>query len=346
MVGENAAAADVAATHTVEVPIVTDGSVVGSLVVEYPADGLPAPERDLESSLRRAIVAASAIAIVVALLVGLFVARRLTRPLEHLTVAARRLGAGDLSTRVGHEDGPGEFGELAVTFDQMADSLAREDEVRRALVADVAHELRTPVTILQASLEQLVDGSLEPEVERLASLHDEVLRLARILQDLQSLAAAQAAGLDMTVEQVDLAEVAGEVIERLRGPFATAEIEPRADLATAVVLGDPSRLDQVVTNLLTNALKFTPPGGDVHVSVSRMNGEARMEVEDSGPGIAPDEIDHVFERFWRGGAARSASGSGVGLAVVAELVRAHHGRVEVASSPGEGARFLVTLPAA
>jgi len=150
----------------------------------------------------------------------------------------------------------------------------------------------------------------------------------------------------MTVEQVDLAEVAGEVIERLRGPFATAEIAPRADLATAVVLGDPSRLDQVVTNLLTNALKFTPPGGDVHVSVSRMNGEARMEVEDSGPGIAPDEIDHVFERFWRGGAARSASGSGVGLAVVAELVRAHHGRVEVASSPGEGARFLVTLPAA
>jgi signal transduction histidine kinase len=342
----NAAGAQEAQSRTVEVPIVTGGRVVGSLTVEYPADGLPAPEQDFESSLRWAIVAASIVAVVVALLVGLFVARRLTRPLEQLTVAARRLGAGDLTTRVRDGEGPGEVGELAATFDQMADSLAREDEVRRALVADVTHELRTPVTVLQASLEELVDGTVEPEVERLSSLHDEVLRLTRILQDLQALSAAQAAGLDMHVQPVDLAAVAGEAIERLSGPFASAEIEPRVDLEPAVVLGDPSRLDQVITNLLTNALKFTPAGGEVHVSVSRMNGEARMAVEDTGPGIAPDELDHVFERFWRGGAARSSSGSGVGLAVVAELVRAHHGHVGVESSPGEGARFLVTLPAA
>lgn len=344
--GVNAAGIAQAQSRTVEVPIVTDGRVVGSLTVEYPADGLPAPERDFASSLRWAIVAASLVAVVVALLVGLFVARRLTRPLEQLTVAARRLGTGDLTTRIRDDQGPGEVGELAETFDQMADSLAREDEVRRALVADVTHELRTPVTVLQASLEELVDGTVEPEVERLSSLHDEVLRLARILQDLQALSAAQAAGLDMHVQPVDLATVAGEAIERLSGPFASAEVEPRVDLEPAVVLGDPSRLDQVVTNLLTNALKFTPAGGEVHVSVSRMNGEARMEVEDTGPGIAPDELDHVFERFWRGGAGRSSSGSGVGLAVVAELVRAHHGHVDVESVPGEGARFFVTLPAA
>jgi|GEM_PF-2747888 len=333
-------------TRTVEVPIVVDGRTVGTLKVVYPADGLPGPERDLESSLRWSILAAAAVAILVALGVALLVARRLGRPLTRLTRAARRLGSGDLSARAGDEDAPGELGELAATFDQMAEALAREDEVRRVLVADVAHELRTPVTILQASLEELVDGTVEPETDRLSSLHDEVLRLARILQDLESLAAAQAAGLEMTAQPVDLAEVASEAIERLRGAFATAEVEPHVALAPTTVLGDPARLDQVVTNLLTNAMKFTPPGGDVQVRVATMNGDARLEVEDSGPGIAPDEIDHVFERFWRGSAGRATSGSGVGLAVVAELVRAHHGRVEVTSAPGEGARFAVILPRA
>ena len=333
-------------SRTVEIPIVVDGRTVGTLRVVYPANGLPGPERELERSLRWSILAAAAIAIVVALGVALLVARRLGRPLTRLTRAAGRLGTGDLSARAGSGGAPGELGELAATFDRMADALAREDEVRRMLVADVAHELRTPVTILQASLEELVDGTVEPETDRLSSLHDEMLRLARILQDLESLAAAQAAGLEMTTQPVDLAEVASEAIERLRGAFATAEVEPHVALAPTPVLGDPSRLDQVVTNLLTNAMKFTPPGGDVTVKVATMNGDARLEVRDSGPGLEEDEIGHVFERFWRGRAGRTTSGSGVGLAVVAELVRAHHGRVEVASAPGEGATFAVTLPRA
>jgi len=344
--GPVAAGAQEGDTRTVEVPIVVDGRTVGTLTVAYPSGGLPGPERDLEASPRRSILAAAGVAILVALGVALLVARRLARPLSRLTRAARRLGTGDLSARAGSEDAPGEIGELATTFDQMADSLAREDEVRRVLVADVAHELRTPVTILQASLEELVDGTAPPETARLSSLHDEVLRLARILQDLEALAAAQAAGLEMTAEPVDLAEVASEAIERLRGAFATAEVEPNVALAPATVLGDPARLDQVVTNLLTNAMKFTPAGGEVQVKVSTMNGDARLEVEDSGPGIAEDEIGHVFERFWRGRAGQTTSGSGVGLAVVAELVRAHHGRVEVSSAPGEGATFTVILPRA
>jgi two-component system sensor histidine kinase BaeS len=345
--GVAAAASDaLGERRTVEVPIVVDGRTVGTVTVAYPSDALPGPERDLETSLRWSILVASAVAIVAALGVALLIARRLDRPISRLIRAARRLGTGDLTARVGSHGAPGEVGELAVTFDQMADALAREDEVRRVLVSDVAHELRTPVTILQASLEELVEGAVEPETDRLSSLHDEVLRLARILQDLESLAAAQAAGLEMNVAPVDLARVTGTAIDRLRTSFATAEVEPYADLEPATVLGDADRLDQVVTNLLTNAVKFTPPGGDVRVRVAALNGDARLEVEDSGSGIPEEELPHVFERFWRGRAGRSKSGSGVGLAVVAELVRAHHGRVEVSNTPGKGASFRVILPRA
>jgi signal transduction histidine kinase/DNA-binding transcriptional regulator YdaS (Cro superfamily) len=333
-------------TRIVEVPIVVDGRTVGTLRVAYPADGLPGPERGFASSLRSSILWAAAIAIVLATGAALVVARRLDRPLARLIRAARRLGAGDLSARVGSPNAPGEIGELSTTFDQMADALRREDEVRRALVADVAHELRTPVTILQASLEEMVDGTVPPETHSLSSLHDEVLRLARILQDLEALAAAQAAGLEMTTEPVDLARVAAQAVERLHAAFVTAEIDPRLDLSPAWVLGDPSRLDQVVTNLLTNAIKFTPEGGDVVVHVAESEGNAMLEVRDSGPGIPEEEVPHVFERFWRGHAGASTSGSGVGLAVVAELVRAHHGRIEVAGGLGEGARFRVLLPIA
>lgn len=333
-------------SRTIEVPIVVDGRTVGTLEVVFPAEGLPAPEREFESSLRWSVVAAAAIAILVALVVALLLARRLDRPLTRLITAARRLGTGDLSARVGAADAPGEVGELSATFDQMADALAREDEVRRALVADVTHELRTPVTILQASLEELVDGTVEPEIDRLSSLHDEVLRLGRILQDLEALAAAQAAGLEMTTHRVDLARVADEAIRRLHGSFETAGIEPHAELSPATVLGDEDRLDQIVTNLLTNALKYTPAGGRVSVTVAATDGDARLEVRDTGAGIDRDEIPHVFERFWRGRAGSSTSGSGVGLAVVAELVRAHRGRVEVSSAPGQGATFEVVLPRA
>lgn len=333
-------------SRTIEVPIVVDGRTVGTLEVVFPAEGLPAPEREFESSLRWSVVAAAAIAILVALVVALLLARRLDRPLTRLITAARRLGTGDLSARVGAADAPGEVGELSATFDQMADALAREDEVRRALVADVTHELRTPVTILQASLEELVDGTVEPEIDRLSSLHDEVLRLGRILQDLEALAAAQAAGLEMTTHRVDLAQVADEAIRRLHGSFETAGIEPHAELSPATVLGDEDRLDQIVTNLLTNALKYTPAGGRVSVTVAATDGDARLEVRDTGAGIDRDEIPHVFERFWRGRAGSSTSGSGVGLAVVAELVRAHRGRVEVSSAPGQGATFGVVLPRA
>jgi signal transduction histidine kinase len=276
--------------------------------------------------------------------VAVAVSRRITRPLVALTDVARSMEAGDRDVRVAGPAGPGELRELAAAFNQMADALAREDALRRALVADVAHELRTPITILQASTEALADGVVQPTARELSSLHDEAVRLARMVEDLETLSAAEAAGLRLERRVVDLADVARDAVEALRQQFEAAPVRLDTRLSPVAVAGDPARLAQVVTNLLTNALKFTPAGGEATVEVSADDGSARLEVTDSGIGIGAGDIDHVFERFWRGSRVSRVAGSGIGLAVVAELVRAHDGSVSVASAPGEGARFVVILP--
>lgn len=228
-------------------------------------------------------------------------------------------------------------------FDRMAAALAREDELRRALVADVAHELRTPVTILRAACEEMVDGLASPTIERISSLHDEVLRLGRVVEDLGALASADAASLRLDLRPLDLSAVARDVADLLEPRFAGAGLALTTSLTPVSVDGDATRLHQVVLNLLTNALKFTPAGGTVTVTVEPQDRLARLEVTDTGPGIDPDELPHVFERFWRGRDAERAGGSGIGLAVVAQLVLAHRGRVDVTSEPGRGTTFTVLL---
>jgi signal transduction histidine kinase len=246
---------------------------------------------------------------------------------------------------------PGELRELAAAFDHMADTLDREDKLRRDLVASVAHELRTPVAVLQAGHEALLDGITEPTAEELGSLRDEVLRLARMVDDLQRMAAADAAVLRLARERRDLAAIAAEAADSLARRFEAAQVTLSRDLAPVPVLADQRWLHQVVTNLLGNALKFTPAGGTVTISTSavrtgRDDAGAVLEVSDTGIGIPADELPRVFDRFWRGRAAAQTSGSGIGLAVAAELVRAHGGTLAAASQPGAGTRMTVTLPPA
>jgi two-component system sensor histidine kinase BaeS len=326
-------------------PVVVGGTRVGAVSLRFRTDSLPPAERELRDALTRTIVYGVAIAVVAALLVGLFVADGITRPLRRLIGAVQRLGTGDRAARA-NLAAPGELGELAAAVDRMAASLEREDELRRALTADVAHELRTPVTILAGHCEAMLDGVSEPSREHLASLHEEVLRLGRVIEDVEALASAEAAGLRLERDRVRVAAVVSDTLDLLAPQFDAAEVELVADLDDrATVSGDAGRLGQVVHNLLGNALKFTPAGGRVDVTVDALDGRVRLTVRDTGPGIPSDELEHVFERFWRGRGARGLSGSGVGLAVVDELVRAHGGTVS-AGGGEDGAVFLVDLPAA
>ena len=327
-------------------PIVVQGRRVGTVQVGLTASGLGAADNVLRTALLRAIAGTAGLAALLALITGLAVARRITRPVNRLITVTRAMAGGDRSARAGQVSGPGELRELAAAFDQMADTLDREDKIRRDLVASVAHELRTPVAVLQAGHEALLDGVIEASPAELGSLRDEVLRLARMVDDLQTMAAADAAVLRLTRARRDLATIAAAAADSLSRRFEAASVTLDRELAEAPVVADERWLHQVVTNLLGNALKFTPAGGRVTVRTGQTGPDAVLTVTDTGVGIPADELPHVFERFWRGQAAAGTSGSGIGLAIAAELARAHGGTLAAASQPGQGTTLTLTLPRA
>jgi two-component system, OmpR family, sensor histidine kinase BaeS len=327
-------------------PIVVRGHRPGTALVRSTGSGLNAADRSLQTALLRAIAGAAGLAALLALLTGLAVARRITRPVVRLIAATRAMAAGDRAARVGEIRAAGELRELAAAFDQMAGTLDRQEQIRRNLVADVAHELRTPIAILQAGHEALLDGVAEPTPAELGSLRDEVLRLARMVGDLQTLAAADAAALNLTRSPADLAELAAAAADSLARRFEAAGITLDRDLAASPVLADPHWLHQVITNLLTNALKFTPAGGRVTISTERTGADAILRVTDTGTGIPAEDLPRIFDRFFRGQRAAQVSGSGIGLTVAAELVQAHGGRLTAASELGHGTQMTLSLPSA
>jgi two-component system sensor histidine kinase BaeS len=323
--------------------IVVQGERAGQADVRFTGSGLASADHALRTALLRAIAGAAGLAALLAMLTGLAVARRITRPVERIIAVTRRMARGQRTVRVGPVTGPSELRELAAAFDQMADSMDRQEHLRRDLVADIAHELRTPVAVLQAGHEALLDGVAEPTAAQLASLRDEVMRLARMVTDLQNLAAADAAALHLTRRPCDLAALAALAADSLNGRFEAAGITLQRRLVPAQILGDPRWLHQVITNLLTNALQFTPAGGVVTIAAGPTGAHAVLTVTDTGIGIPADELPRIFDRFWRGRQAAQISGSGIGLFVAAELTRAHGGRLSVTSQPGHGTQLTLSL---
>lgn len=329
-----------------ERPLNANGKRIGTLTVAFPAAGSRPGDSHLRSSLFAAVGWSAAMAAAAALIGGIVLAQGVVRPLRRLASAVSSLKLGETSPRIGPNAGPGELGELGRAFDAMAYSLEEQDRLRRALVADVAHELRTPVAVMQAETEALSDGITQPTPEAMASLHEEAIRLAQLVEDLQTLAAAQAARLELTRRPLDLGRVAADAAQSLTSQVRAGQIQLKQNLPPTPTVGDPRRLHQVAVNLLTNAIKFCPPGGTVEVRTSTDRTQAVLEVTDTGPGIPQDEQQAIWERFYQGRAGKARPGSGIGLAVVKELVVAHGGAVSLDSPPGGGARFTVRLPEA
>jgi two-component system sensor histidine kinase BaeS len=326
--------------------VVADGQHVGLVIVRFNERGLGAAAQAFQATRWRDRFVAGGIAALIALIVSIFFSRLITSPLEAMVRAQRARGAGDRNARVDVEGGVGILREVVDGFNWSANVLDQQERAQRNLVANVAHEIRTPVAILQAGHEAMLDGMTEPTPENLASLRDEVLRLARMVDDLQRLAAAEAAALQLNSAAYDLSAIAADAADSLTEPFSAAGVHLARRLTAVQVRCDLQRMREVITNLLTNALKFTPEGGTVVVETRPHTPQmARVRVTDTGVGIPAEDLPHVTERFWRGSrSADMAAGTGIGLTIVAELVRAQHGELEIRSEPGKGTDVTVTIP--
>jgi signal transduction histidine kinase len=324
-------------------PIKVDGQTVGTLLVAAEGSIQESLDSEFLRQVNQALLWAGLAAGIVALVLGLLLARQLTAPLRALTQAAHQLSEGELAqVEVRSRD---EVGELGEAFNQMARSLTQQETLRRNLMADIAHELRTPLTVIRGDLEAMLDGVFGITPGALASLQEETLLLSRLVEDLRALAQAEAGQLQLAREPTNVADL-------LRGVVAAFDLRAESqgqslalDLPSNLPLvdADPQRVRQVVANLVSNALRHAPVSGRVVVSAGQRPAGVQVSVADDGPGIAPEDLPHVFDRFWRGGRPRGES-SGLGLAIARELIRAHRGDIWVESEFGMGSIFCFILP--
>lgn len=297
--------------------------------------------------LRQRFVWAALASIALSLLLAYWISRSLSGPIRKLTDAARSLAAGDYSQRVALPAGD-ELGELAATFNRAAAELQKLEETRREFIADVSHELRRPLTRLLAAVEAVADGIITDPAELRQHLSDtrgEVARTARLVDDMLQLSRLDSGTFTLTRERVELTGLARRLSASLTGAAAQAGItlDCSGD-ADVFVDADPGRIEQVLANLIENALRFTPSGGKVSLTVSRSDASARIAVTDTGAGIPADQLARIWERFYKVDRSRAGQGSGLGLAIVRRIVELHGGSVSVASEAGAGTTFTIALP--
>ncbi len=302
---------------------------------------------DFSNNLEQTLWIAGLFGAALAIILGYLFTRQIVAPLDRVTAAARRVAEGDLAQRV-KTSGSGELAELGKSFNQMAATLSRDQRLRQNMVADIAHELRTPLSILQGNVEAMLDGVLDTNTENLNSLHQETKLLSRLIDDLRTLSLAEAGQLKFYPEATDLREVSSQVIDGFQTQFATknlkVSLEATADMPLAWV--DSDRTAQVIRTLVSNAFNYTPDGGSITLRLTSGRDGITVSVIDTGSGIPADDLPHVFNRLYRvdRSRTRSTGGSGLGLAIVKQLVEDQGGRVWVESQPGQGATFSFFVP--
>jgi signal transduction histidine kinase len=330
------------------VPIKVDGTIVGWLVGDLgprPQD-FGSPEADFLARVTRAISYGAIGATLVALALGMLLARTLTHPLRELTAATEVVAKGALGNQVIVRSRD-ELGTLAASFNQMSSDLAYASVLRRQMTADIAHDLRTPLTVILGYTEALRDGMFHGEQEIYDTMHTESRHLQHLIDDLRTLSLADAGELPLVRQEI----APQALLERAAAAYRARAEARQVTLATNVAADipaidvDPERLAQVLGNLVSNALRYTPVGGTITLSATSTSTGIQVRVEDTGSGIAPQDLPHIFERFYRADQAREQDGSsGLGLAIVKSIVEAHGGDITATSTPGQGTAFTIALP--
>lgn len=326
--------------------------------IAVPGDGAnPEPslymgeaERDFLNGVRNSLWLAALVAILTGVALGFFFSRLISGPMKQLTLAARRVATGDFSHRVSTNTDD-EIGEVSVAFNTMAEQLEAKEKSRRQLLADIAHELRNPLSIVQGNLEAWLDGVITPTSDQVASVYDETVLLSRLITDLRDLSLAEAGHLKLYQNTTDLGEFIFAEITSVQNRCQEKQISISADLPQGLplVLIDKDRIHQVLHNLVDNALRYTPAGGTIEIGASYAKpGWITVSVSDTGAGIAPKDLPHVFDHFYKADRSRHRGhgGAGIGLAMVKRFVELHGGTVWVKSREGKGTTFYFMLPVA
>jgi two-component system sensor histidine kinase BaeS len=325
------------------VDLVVKGATVGTVSVRFDAP-LGSSAQSIAWSW---ILAAAIVALLMSFLIAWFVTRRIAEPLLRISMAARRFASGDRTARTHADDATArwELGVLARAFDATAEHVVRSESARQRLSADVAHELRTPLAALQAGLEELRDGLVPPEPGRLAALHAQSMKLGRVIEDLEALAAAETASLSLRRAPVALHDVVADAFRAAKPILDAAGLRATLNPVMPVFIEvDSDRMHQAVSNLLSNAARHCRVGDEVAVALTSDADYATITVMDSGPGLPDSELSHVFERLWRGTQSSDVTGSGIGLAIVRELVEAHGGTATAARNASGGLTFEIRIP--
>ncbi|MCS6907928.1 MAG: ATP-binding protein [Anaerolineales bacterium] len=328
-----------------------ENRTVGYLAVEGGMIFSYADERQLLARLNRAAIVAAVTAGGIGLVVAILLSYSLGRPIRELTQAAAQIRSGNLSQRV-RVRSQDEIGILAATFNQMADALEKAEQARQRMTADIAHELRNPLAVQRAHLEAMIDGVYPLSIENLQIALEQNQLLLRLVEDLRTLALAESGHLPLDKTTVNVAELIARIGEMFHAQAMERQIRlslpdwSKDNFSSLEVLGDPMRLEQILGNLLSNALRYTPAGGEIAIGLEKTREQVKIMVKDSGPGIPEKDLPHIFERFYRADRSRSRAegGSGLGLTIARNLAVAHGGWLEAMNSPRGGAIFILSLP--
>jgi signal transduction histidine kinase len=330
-------------------PIEVNGVVVGTLLVGREALRENPLAQDFFRRTDELLIFSALGVTVIALIMGFFLSRTITRPIRELTKATQAVSEGDLSQQVPVRSRD-ELGELARSFNKMSTDLARSVNTRRQMTADIAHELRTPLSVILGHADAVCDGVLPPSVETVEIIRDEASRLEHLINDLRILSLADAGELSLDIQSVPPRELLEEIHQRYKVQANLKHIELHVDAPSDLpyMEVDPGRMTQVLTNILENALRHTPESGQVILSAQKEQNLIRISVQDSGPGVAEDELERIFGRFYRTDPSRQRTeegGSGLGLAIAKSIVERHNGTIRAESGAGQGLKIIISLPA-
>jgi signal transduction histidine kinase len=329
------------------IAIRVNNEVVGYLIIDRPPERRDPMEAEFTKRLDISLLLTALGTVVLAFIFGAILSRTITKPIRELTSATHAMAGGKLGQKVPVRS-QDEIGELTESFNKMNDDLAKSFNLRKQMTADIAHELRTPLSLIIGHAEAVHDGVLPPTKQNFEIIREEAERLEKLVNDLRTLTLADAGELSLEFQLVDIHKLLGDIkahyMIQLNQKRITLDLQPASEILKATL--DPVRISQVLMNVLDNAIRYTPQDGQIIITTKQLENEIEIAIQDSGEGITPDEANHIFDRFYRADESRTRDegGSGLGLAIAKSIVEMHLGRIWAESEPGKGLRTIVHLP--